>query len=93
MRQFTNFLETIDGQGKNIAQLDSTQINWLVNMANDREAGTTGARAENILCFFYNLCTPPPASPKSNKVKERSRDGAERINEYWITKWWNLIKE
>lgn len=71
MRQFTNFLGTIDGQGKNIAQLDSTQIDWLVNLANDPESGTAGARAENILCFFYGICSPPPPSPKSNTVSPR----------------------
>ncbi len=71
MRQFTNFLETINSQGKNIAQLDSTQIDWLVNMVNDRESGTAGARAENILCFFYGICSPPPPSPKSNTLSPR----------------------
>src|SRR6056297_1288946 len=70
MRQFTTFLETINSQGKNIAQLDSTQIDWLVNLANDPESGTAGSRAENILCFFYAICSPPPSSPKSNKVKD-----------------------
>jgi hypothetical protein len=70
MRLLTNFLETVDNDSRNIAQLDSTQIDWLVNLANDPESGTAGARAENILCFFYEICSPPPASPKSNKVKE-----------------------
>jgi hypothetical protein len=71
MRQFTNFLETIDVQGKNIAQLDSTQIDWLINMANDPEAGTAADRAENILCFFYDICSPPPSVPKSNGIAQR----------------------
>lgn len=71
MRQFTSFLENINGQGKNIAQLDSTQIDWLVNIANDPESGTAGARAKNILCFFYRICSPPPSVPKSNKISPR----------------------
>jgi hypothetical protein len=67
MRQFASFLETIDNQGKNIAQLNAAEINYLDNLAKDRESGVAGDRAENILCFFYNMCTPPPSSPKSNK--------------------------
>lgn len=80
MRQFTNFLETIDGQEKNIAQLDSTQIDWLINMANDREAGTAADRAENILCFFYDICSPPPSTPKSNATAQRKpKPAAEEL--------------
>jgi hypothetical protein len=71
MRQFTTFLENIHGQGKNIAQLDSVQVDYLITMANNPESGTAGARAENILCFFYEICSPPAPSPKSNIVSPR----------------------
>jgi hypothetical protein len=71
MRQLTTFLENITGQGKNIAQLDTTEINFLATIADDPTAGTAGARAENILCFFYGMCTPPPSTPKSNVVSPR----------------------
>jgi hypothetical protein len=71
MRQFTNFLENIDAQGKNFAQLDSVEIDFLMNLANTKNSGTAGARAENILCFFYDMCSPPPSSPKSNETAPR----------------------
>jgi len=66
MRQFTTFLENIDAQGKNFAQLDTAEISFLIDLANTKNSGTAGARAENILCFFYDICSPPPSSPKSN---------------------------
>jgi hypothetical protein len=48
MRQFTSFLETVEGQGKNIAQLDSMQIDYLITMANDPESVTDGSRAVRL---------------------------------------------
>jgi hypothetical protein len=35
--------------------------------ATKQNGGIAAERAENILCFFYGMCTPPPSSPKSNK--------------------------
>jgi hypothetical protein len=71
MRNYVDFLETLDGQGRNVAQLNPTEIGSLQAIANAKDAGTAGARAKNVLCFFYDICTPPPSSPKSNQVAER----------------------
>jgi hypothetical protein len=39
--------------------------------ATKQNGGIAAERAENILCFFYGICAPPPSSPKSNTVSPR----------------------
>lgn len=39
---------------RNIAQLNSTEINYLVYLAEDE--GRVAGYAKNILCFFYDIC-------------------------------------
>ncbi len=71
MRDFVDFIQDVNDDGRNIAQLDSTEIDFLIRMANIPEGGTASIRAENILCFFYGLCKEPDAAPKSNNTNPK----------------------
>ncbi len=68
---FVYFLESVYDDGRNIAQLDSSEIATLTQISNIEPGGQAAERAENILCFFYGLCKEEIGSPKSNSVKTK----------------------
>ena len=68
-KDFIYFLEALHNDGRNIAQLGSSEIATLTQISNKEPGGQAAARAENILCFFYDLCKKGMGSPKSNSVK------------------------
>lgn len=68
-KDFIYFLEALHNDGRNVAQLDSSEIATLTLISNKESGGQTASRAENILCFFYDLCKKEMGSPKSNSVK------------------------
>jgi len=55
--------------GRNVAQITASELPELERIANEVPGGIAAARAENILCFFYNLCAPLSSATKSQKQK------------------------
>lgn len=49
---YLSFRSSIDG--RNLAQLDSNEINYLQTLAEN--SGRAAGYAQNILCFFYDIC-------------------------------------
>jgi hypothetical protein len=66
-----NFFETLNGAGRNTAQLNSTEVNTLRGIATKKNGGVAAKRAESILCFFYSFCLDDNGAPKSQTVKSK----------------------
>ena len=57
--------------GRSIAELDTAEVLYLKTIANKNKGGTAATRADNVLCFFYGICKPPPGYPKSAPGQQR----------------------
>lgn len=65
MRDYVDFINVLHDDDRNLAQLDSTEISFLLTMSNVPFGGIASERAENILCFFHDICKDPNPAPKS----------------------------
>ncbi len=70
-KDFIYLLEAVYDDGRNVAQLDSTEIATLTQISEQVPGGQAAERAENILCFFYDLCKEEIGSPKNNANKTK----------------------
>ena len=70
-KNFVDFLQSIDNDGRNLAQLTQPEITELQLISEVRPGGSAAARAENILCFFYDRCVLDIGAPKINGVKTK----------------------
>lgn len=69
--EFVSFLKDIYHDGRNVAQLTTGELSDLEQIANEVPGGIAAERAENILCFHYNICAEEQGAPKSNGTKSR----------------------
>ena len=67
-----NFKIALKNEDKEINQLDSIEISELLTIAGAMPNSFASMRAQNALCFFYNLCEPPIAtvSLSENKIRK-----------------------
>jgi hypothetical protein len=72
--------EEVYNQSRTLAELKPTHITELQNIAG-LDLGKASLRAKNVLCFFYNMCSPesPITKGSSNKnaVVNNSKEGIE----------------
>ena len=57
--------------GRNVAQITASELPELERIANVVPGGIAAERAENILCFHYDICSDDPGAPKNNGTKSR----------------------
>lgn len=68
IENFDDYIAFRSGLGaKNLAQLDSNEITYLQTLADNN--GRVAGYAQNILCFFYNICYEKESPLASNQQK------------------------
>lgn len=68
IQKFENLITLLDAAhsgGRTIANLTLSEINQLVNIADDPDSGFAGLKAKNALCFHYDICFDEIGAPKS----------------------------
>lgn len=81
LQNFFGYLQTLAGQQKIIANLDSADLVTLIAFAEDPVGGKAAQKAQNILCFHYNICYQQQGQPKSNAPKvKKPAEQSETIN-------------
>ena len=70
-KDFIFFLQSVYDDKRNVAQLTTSEIANLLKISDKESGGQAAERAENILCFFYDLCKKEMGSPKSNSDKPK----------------------
>jgi hypothetical protein len=76
---YINFRENLGN--RNLAQLDSTEIAYLQTLANNK--GRVAGYAQNILCFFYDICYEkelPYGNPQNKAMMIPSKNNQEELN-------------
>ncbi len=68
---FLSYLENLHTDGRNVAQITPSELPELERIANVVPGGIAAERAENILCFHYNICANESGAPKNNGTKIR----------------------
>jgi len=71
MREYVNFIDVLYNDGRNLAQLDNAEISFLITMSNVPFGGKASERAENILCFFHDICKDPNPAPKAASIQPK----------------------
>jgi subtilisin family serine protease len=83
LKTLYGLIETAESQGRNIAQLDSSEIASLTALADNDDAGLAQNKAENALCFHYDICPVPVGTPKNVatlKPKPTKEELVEKLN-------------
>lgn len=77
MKEFYSFLGTVHDDDRNIAQLEASEIQELQTMADNPTGGSAALRAQNILCFFYKICSDKTGNPKSMQITKKPAKNPE----------------
>ncbi len=56
LKAFYQFLGGINASGRNIARLDTNEVNTLKAIAENPETGKAAQNSQNALCFHYSIC-------------------------------------
>ncbi|NEN22845.1 T9SS type A sorting domain-containing protein [Cryomorpha ignava] len=83
LKSLYSLIGTAETQGRNIAQLNSSEIASLITIGDNNDAGLAQSKAQNALCFHYNICVVPEGTPKNNRVskhKTTKEELADQLN-------------
>ncbi len=68
LKNFYSILSIAHQAGKTIANLDSIHIQSIMAIAENNTAGKAAQKAQNALCFHYDICYDAQGQPKSNTL-------------------------
>lgn len=66
-----SFIQSVEGSGRSLAELDSTEIVSMRAIAENKDAGLAALKAQNVLCFHYGICYTQSGAPKNNVNQRR----------------------
>ncbi len=67
------------GGGKSIANLDASEIAGLQAIAESETAGIAAKKAQNALCFHYQICYDAEGQPKHNVAPRKPKPTYEEL--------------
>jgi len=79
LKNLYGLLSSAHGGGKTVANLSPTEISNLRNIAESSTAGIAAKKAQNALCFHYNICYTPQGQPKSNAAPRKPQTTYEEL--------------
>jgi hypothetical protein len=79
LKNLYGLLSSAHGSGKTIANLSPTEISNLRNIAENSTAGLAAKKAQNALCFHYDICYTLQGQPKSIAAPRKPQATYEEI--------------
>ncbi|NEN25546.1 T9SS type A sorting domain-containing protein, partial [Cryomorpha ignava] len=73
LKTLYGFIKSVSDDGRSIDNLNSAEISDLQNIAEDATAGRAAIKAQNALCFHYNICYDTNGIPKSNTAPRKPK--------------------
>ena len=68
LKSIYGIVESAIIDGRDIARLNSSELTSLISIADDDNAGIAQNKAQNALCFHYDICYAPVGTPKNNQL-------------------------
>ncbi len=79
LKNLYGLLSSAHGGGKTIANLSPTEISSLRNIAENSTAGLAAKKAQNALCFHYQICYDAQGQPKNNAAPHKPQSTYEEL--------------
>ncbi|MCA1752400.1 MAG: T9SS type A sorting domain-containing protein [Flavobacteriales bacterium] len=65
--------------GGSIANMDSADVQFMQTIAEDETAGMAARKAQNVLCFHYDICYDMEGQPKSEFTPRKPKPSYEQL--------------
>ncbi|NEN23508.1 T9SS type A sorting domain-containing protein, partial [Cryomorpha ignava] len=73
LKSFYSLLESANAANRTEANLSTAEIAMVKGIVENPDAGLAGFRAQNLLCFHYNICYDAIGSPKSIATPQKPK--------------------